>query len=133
MVRVSPSSTPIGGYCAPEFASVRGQFERNFAERGEVGAAVAAWVDGQLVVNLWGGWRDGARQKHWHEDTLASVFSGSKGLTSTCLHLLAERGESIPAGTLILSGGITEAVAVQAGDNVTLRVQGMGSTSIRFV
>ena len=92
MVRVSPSSTPIGGYCAPEFASVRGQFERNFAERGEVGAAVAAWVDGQLVVNLWGGWRDGARQKHWHEDTLASVFSGSKGLTSTCLHLLAERG-----------------------------------------
>ena len=70
MVRVSPSSTPIGGYCAPEFASVRGQFERNFAERGEVGAAVAAWVDGQLVVNLWGGWRDGARQKHWHEDTL---------------------------------------------------------------
>jgi 2-oxo-3-hexenedioate decarboxylase len=32
-----------------------------------------------------------------------------------------------------LSGGITEAVAVQAGDNVTLRVQGMGSTSIRFV
>jgi 2-oxo-3-hexenedioate decarboxylase len=43
------------------------------------------------------------------------------------------RGEWIPAGTLILSGGITEAVSVQAGDNVTLRVQGMGSTSIRFV
>jgi len=48
-------------------------------------------------------------------------------------HLLGARGECIPAGTLILSGGITEAVAVQAGDNITLRVQGMGSTSIRFV
>ncbi len=92
MVRVPPSTVPIGGYCAPEFAAVRGEFERNFAERGEVGAAVAAWVDGRLVVNLWGGWRDGARQQRWREDTLASVFSGSKGLTSTCLHLLAERG-----------------------------------------
>ena len=44
-----------------------------------------------------------------------------------------QRGEFIPAGTLILSGGITEALAVLAGDNVTLRVQGMGSTSSRFV
>jgi 2-oxo-3-hexenedioate decarboxylase len=46
---------------------------------------------------------------------------------------LAVRGEEIPAGSLILSGGITEAVAVQAGDSVTLRVQGMGSVSMRFV
>ena len=34
---------------------------------------------------------------------------------------------------LILSGGITEAVAVQAGDNVTLRIQDLGSVSVRFV
>ncbi len=33
---------------------------------------------------------------------------------------------------MILSGGVTEAVAVQAGDNVSLRVQGMGSVSLRF-
>jgi 2-oxo-3-hexenedioate decarboxylase len=46
---------------------------------------------------------------------------------------LAARGEEIPAGSLILSGGITEAVAVQAGDSVTLRVQGMGSVGMRFV
>ena len=85
-------AVPIGGHCAPEFAGVRTQFERNFAIRGDVGAAVAAWVDGQLVVNLWGGWRDAARRRRWRQDTLASVFSGSKGLASTCLHLLAERG-----------------------------------------
>ena len=47
-------------------------------------------------------------------------------------NMLGERGEEIPAGTLILSGGITEAVAVQAGDIVTLRVQDMGSVSVRF-
>lgn len=46
---------------------------------------------------------------------------------------LSARGEDIPAGSLILSGGITEAVAVQAGDSVSLRVQGMGSVGMRFV
>ena len=45
---------------------------------------------------------------------------------------LGRRGQSLPAGSLVLSGGITEAVAVQAGDNVTLRVQGMGSVGLRF-
>jgi CubicO group peptidase (beta-lactamase class C family) len=50
-------------------------------------------VDGDLVVNLWGGSVDAAGRLPWHEDTLASVFSGSKGLTSTCVHLLADRGE----------------------------------------
>jgi 2-oxo-3-hexenedioate decarboxylase len=46
---------------------------------------------------------------------------------------LGARGEEIPAGSIILSGGITEAVAVQAGDSVCLRVQGMGSVGMRFV
>jgi CubicO group peptidase (beta-lactamase class C family) len=83
----------IGGSCSPDFESVRAAFERNFTDRGEVGAAVAAWVDGELVVNLWGGTSDGAGARPWQQDTLASVFSGSKGLTSTCVHLLADRGE----------------------------------------
>jgi 2-oxo-3-hexenedioate decarboxylase len=63
----------------------------------------------------------------------AAVMGHPAAAIAALANLLAERGECIPAGTLILSGGITEAVAVQAGDNVTLRVQGMGSTSIRFV
>lgn len=72
---------------------MREQFERNFTDRGEVGAAVAAWIDGELVVDLWGGCRDADRQQPWEHDTLVSVFSGSKGLTSTCVHLLIERGD----------------------------------------
>jgi CubicO group peptidase (beta-lactamase class C family) len=90
---MSTADVPISGSCAPSFDEVREQFERNFAERGDIGAAVAAWVDGELVVNLWGGWQDAGRQQPWQQDTLASVFSGSKGLTSTCVHLLVERGE----------------------------------------
>lgn len=46
---------------------------------------------------------------------------------------LAERGEEIPAGGMVLSGGITEAVAVQAGDHIQLRIQDLGSVSLRFV
>ncbi len=84
---------PIGGACAAGFESVRDVFARNFTDRDEVGAAVAVWVDGDLVVNLWGGYADARYRRHWRENTLASVFSGTKGLTSTCLHLLADRGE----------------------------------------
>ena len=84
---------PIGGACAAGFESVRDVFARNFTDRDEVGAAVAVWVDGDLVVNLWGGYADARHRRHWRENTLASVFSGTKGLTSTCLHLLADRGE----------------------------------------
>lgn len=63
----------------------------------------------------------------------AAVLGHPAAAIAMLVNHLAERGESLPAGSLILSGGITEAVSVQAGDNVTLRVQGMGSTSIRFV
>ena len=84
---------PLGGSCAKGFESVRDAFVTNFAERDEVGAAVAVWVDGDLVVNLWGGFADARRRRRWRENTLASVFSGTKGLTSTCVHLLADRGE----------------------------------------
>ena len=59
------------------------------------------------------------------------------GHPATAIAMLANhlgaRGREIPAGTLILSGGITEAIPVQAGDHVRLHVQGMGSTSMRFV
>ena len=84
---------PIGGNCAAGFETVRDAFEKNFTHHDEVGAAVAVWVDGDLVVNLWGGYADGGRRRRWRENTLASVFSGTKGLTSTCIHLLADRGE----------------------------------------
>lgn len=90
---MSTSDVLIAGFCAPEFEAVREQFERNFADRGEVGAAVAAWVDGELVVNLWGGSADAAGTRPWQQDTLTTVLSGTKALTATCVHQLADRGE----------------------------------------
>jgi CubicO group peptidase (beta-lactamase class C family) len=87
------ATVEIQGSCAPRFERVREAFEDNFVHRGEVGAAVAAWVDDELVVNLWGGSADAAGTTPWREDTLGTVLSGSKGLTSSCVHHLAAAGE----------------------------------------
>lgn len=87
------SDVEIMGSCVGGFDGVREAFARNFALRNEVGAAVAVWVDGDLVVNLWGGWADAARTRPWQQNTLTTVLSGTKGLTSTCIHQLADRGE----------------------------------------
>ncbi len=63
----------------------------------------------------------------------AAVLGHPAAAIAMLANHLGARGEEIPAGSLILSGGITEAVAVQAGDSVSLRVQGMGSVGMRFV
>ncbi|MEJ8810493.1 2-oxo-3-hexenedioate decarboxylase [Variovorax ureilyticus] len=62
----------------------------------------------------------------------AAVLGHPAAAIAMLANHLGARGGEIPAGTLILSGGITEAVAVAAGDSVTLRVQGMGSVGMRF-
>ncbi|OHU31201.1 esterase [Mycobacteroides franklinii] len=82
----------VNGTSSPDFDNVRRAFALNFLENDELGAAVAIWVDGELVVNLWAGWADEARTRPWTEDTLAPVYSGTKGLMSTCVHMLIERG-----------------------------------------
>jgi CubicO group peptidase (beta-lactamase class C family) len=82
----------IHGFVAPGFARVAEEFERNIAERGELGAAFAAVVDGVLAVDLWGGLADRQRGVPWTRDTLCVIFSGTKGLVATCLLLELDRG-----------------------------------------
>jgi 2-oxo-3-hexenedioate decarboxylase len=48
-------------------------------------------------------------------------------------NMLGARGEHIPAGTFIMTGAVTEAVAVKKGDSINARFQGLGSISVRFV
>ena len=62
----------------------------------------------------------------------AAVLGHPAAAIAMLANHLGRRGQEIPAGSLILSGGVTEAVAVAAGDHVSLRVQGMGSVSLRF-
>ncbi|MBW7831592.1 MAG: 2-oxo-3-hexenedioate decarboxylase [Simplicispira suum] len=63
----------------------------------------------------------------------AAVLGHPAAAVAMLVNHLGRRGKTLPAGSLVLSGGITEAVAVQAGDNVTLRIQHLGSVSVRFV
>lgn len=63
----------------------------------------------------------------------AAVLGHPATAVAMLANMLGARGEAIPAGSVILSGGITAAVEVRPGDNVTLRVQRLGSVSMRFV
>ena len=63
----------------------------------------------------------------------AAVLGNPATAIAMLANQLAERDESIPAGSIILSGAITAAIPVESGDNVTLRAHGMGSVSMRFV
>ena len=83
----------VHGFVAPGFEAVRAAFEANFDKRGEVGASFSAFQHGQLVVELWGGLADKATKRPWEKDTLATVFSVTKGLAAACLLILADRGD----------------------------------------
>jgi CubicO group peptidase (beta-lactamase class C family) len=82
----------IGGSVARGFEPVRHVFERNLSSGRELGAACAAYVGGEKVVDLWGGVRDGRSGARWDEDTLVIVYSTSKGLAAMTLALLHSRG-----------------------------------------
>ena len=82
----------VEGYCAPAFAEVRAEFERNFEAREEVGAGVSVWFEGKQVVDLWGGLADLETGRAWSADTMTVVFSSTKGLAAICMHLLIDRG-----------------------------------------
>src|SRR5213593_4944309 len=82
----------VQGRCAARFAAVREAFAANFAAGREVGASFAATVEGEPVVDLWGGHADAARTRPWERDTIVNVFSTTKAMTALCAHLLVDRG-----------------------------------------
>lgn len=86
------SHTQVHGSAAPGFERVREEFSRNFTQRGEVGAAVAVWHRGEMVVDLWGGARDADTGAAWQRDTLAIIFSATKGITALALAHAHSRG-----------------------------------------
>jgi CubicO group peptidase (beta-lactamase class C family) len=86
------SLAPIDGTCDPRFAAVWRAFAGNFADHGEIGAAVAVTVDGRPVVDLWGGHADAALSSPWRRDTLVDVFSVGKGFTALAALVLVDRG-----------------------------------------
>ena len=81
----------VKGSCDPKFAELKEEFERSFAERGEVGASVCVSVDGETKVDLWGGKANPETGDDWQQDTISIVFSCSKAATALCAHILIDR------------------------------------------
>jgi CubicO group peptidase (beta-lactamase class C family) len=91
-VNVALATGEIGGFCDPRFEAVRDEFERNFRERGELGASVSVTFEGETVVDLWGGIARAETNAAWQRDTISVVWSCTKGATALCAHILAARG-----------------------------------------
>ena len=82
----------LKGYVHPDFWSVARLLKKFLPRSGGGGAAVAAYHRGEKVVDLWGGTKD-ATGSRWEEDTLSLSYSTTKGVASTALHMLVDRGE----------------------------------------
>lgn len=82
----------ISGFVHPEFEAVGEAFADNFAKRREIGAACCIYHKGEKVVDLWGGVRNVATGEPWEEDTMALVYSATKGLAAMTLAVAHSRG-----------------------------------------
>ena len=82
----------VAGFCDRRFAGIRTEFAENFVHRAERGGAFAAWCDGRLVADLWGGWSDLARRRPWARDTIVNVFSVSKAFCTIAVMRLVDQG-----------------------------------------
>lgn len=86
------SEIEIQGSVEPGFGPVADAFVENFAERGELGAAFALYVDGVAKVDIWAGVADTQTGRPWTGDTLQLVYSTTKGAAAICVARLVEAG-----------------------------------------
>ena len=82
--------TDVQGTCHETFKTVRTAFEKNFTE-GDLGASCAVVVDGETVVDLWGGTSDVAGNSPWERDTIVNVWSTTKTMAALCVLMLHDR------------------------------------------
>ena len=84
-------------------ANIQGSYDELFTavpsalagllEHGDTGASVAVFVDGEPVVDVWGGFADAGRTTAWQRDTITNVWSVTKTMTALCALILADRGQ----------------------------------------
>jgi CubicO group peptidase (beta-lactamase class C family) len=82
----------VHGHCDERFATVRDVFANNLKTGVDVGASFAVTIEGQMVVDLWGGFSDEARTQAWAKDTIVNVYSTTKTMTALTALWLADRG-----------------------------------------
>src|ERR1700683_4214052 len=83
----------IDGTCAERFDAVRGALARNLDSGEELGASLVVDIDGDIAVDMWGGFCDLDRTVPWTEHTITNVWSSTKTVTSLAALMLVDRGE----------------------------------------
>ena len=83
---------PVQGQVTHGFEAVHSTFAENFARRRELGGACCGYVQGEKVVDLWGGVRNKQTGEPWEQDTMVIVYSATKGLAAMTLAIAHSRG-----------------------------------------
>jgi hypothetical protein len=80
---MSEHPTVLDGTCSGRFDPLRDLFKTKLESGEDLGASVALNIDGEIVVDLWGGWADEARTVPWTENTITNVFSTTRPKPNT--------------------------------------------------
>src|SRR5262245_1482623 len=90
---LSTAEVRIEGICDDRFHILYDFFARNLATGEDIGASAAVFIDGEPVVDIWGGYIDKERTRPWDRDTIVNNFSTTKTMTALVALMLADRGE----------------------------------------
>jgi CubicO group peptidase (beta-lactamase class C family) len=83
----------LNGHCDSRFVRVHEALANSIEAGAEIGASLCVNIDGENVVDLWGGWRDREHTATWTQDTIVAVFSATKTVTSLAVLMLVDRGQ----------------------------------------
>ena len=83
----------VQGSCDKRFGAVQEVLARQLASGADLGASVAVTIEGEFVVDVWGGWADAQQTRPWAENTITNVWSTTKTMTALAALVLVERGE----------------------------------------
>ncbi len=87
------AASEVKGSCSARFDGVRDALAEKLASGDELGASIVINIDGEVVADMWGGFRDEARTVPWTDDTITNVWSTTKTITNLAALMLVERGQ----------------------------------------
>jgi len=93
MTTIEQTTASVEGFAKDQYAAARAAFEQNLTSGADIGASFCATIDGETVVDLWGGYADEAKTRPWEKDTIVNVYSTTKTMTALTALLVADRGE----------------------------------------
>jgi CubicO group peptidase (beta-lactamase class C family) len=82
----------VHGFVQPRFEGVRAAMAASLASGADLGASFAATLNGEPIIDIWGGWADAERSRPWEKDTIVNVYSTTKTMTALTALWLADQG-----------------------------------------